>query len=546
MSLFFRQEPERNKHDKLVAPKYATFRALTASTESINTSSKDDVTELAKRRSASTWQTKAWDYSEVIGEVHYASAMIGNVLSRIRLYPGFITDEDLSPADIQDVKDISDDLKADARRVLRNLSNGSGGMSGFLRDAGTNFFITGECYLVNNQKRSGDRQWEIRSVDEVVVSGSSEVSIKNSRHAQTSEYTKLKSANQIGRMWVSYPRYSDEADSSLRPLVELFDELLMWHKAVRIALKSAMNGGILFLPDELDKAAETFDDGDDDADINPDAMSEVLDDDDDAISEALLEAISAPIRDEHAASSIKPLILRGPEGAGEKIRHIMLSRDMPEKFQARADKVLERIISGLDVPSDIVSGMGGLKYSNAAVIEDSFYKNHIEPLALLIVDSLTSIYLRPALRAMGYTDEDLARVVIWFDPSAVSTKPSKAESATSGYDKHLISGEAWRRSHDFSESDAPTETEIAQRLALERGLLNDQVTEALLQTLIPSILGELRGTMMTPGASAIDSLMNPADPNAINGEGPLVTNPKLVAPDPHAPTTTPPTGLMEP
>ena len=509
MNVLFKQEPERNPETRrLAAPRYGTIRTLTASTESISTKSPSDLQQLSDRRKASRWQTDAWDYSEVIGEVHFASAMVGNILSRVRLFPGWITDEDLAPADIQDVDEVSDSLKADARRLLRHLGNSSGGISGLLRDAGMNLFVTGECYLVNTPKKGtfGQKQWEIRSVDELIIEGARDVYLKNSRTTRKEGYQKL-DVNSIGRIWSSYPRYSDEADSSLRPLTELMNELLMTNKAVRVMLKSAMNGGILYLPDELSKAGETYDEPDDDDDLS--ISDEPVYDDDDDIAESLMQAMTAPIADENAASSIVPMVLRGPADSADKIKYITLTRDLPVKLQERADKVLARIISGLDVPSDIVTGVGGLKYSNASVIEDSFYKSHLEPLALLIVDSLTSIYLRPHLRAMGYSDDEVSMVTLWFDPSAIASKPSLAEAANEGYDRHLISSQSWRRTMGFSHSDRPSETELAQRLALERGLLSEQVTEAVLRRLLPGVMEELRQNSMTPAGAQLEGLLNP-------------------------------------
>ena len=80
---------------------------------------------------------------------------------------------------------------------------------------------------------------------------------------------------------------------------------------------------------------------------------------------------------------------------------------------------------------------------------------------LLIVDTLTAVYLRPLL--MKGLDEaqkqDRRPDRVWADTSAIVTRPDKSQAANEGWDSKLLSGEAWRRSRGFSETDAPDEDE---------------------------------------------------------------------------------------
>ena len=529
--------PEPGKHANVTPttgrPKYGTIRAITASATTISTTDKSELQQMTDRRKSSAWQTKAWDYTETIGELRKAGTLVGNILSRIRVYPGYVTDADLAPADIDQMDGIPDSIKADANRVLRHLGSGSGSISSLLRDAGVNLFVTGECYLVRVPKRGthGQKQWEIRSVDEIIIENAREVYIKSTRNTKKEQYIRLDTA-EIGRIWVSNPRYSDEADSAFRPLTELMDELLMWNKAVRIALKSAQNGGILYLPDELDSAGSTFDSESDEDDIDPVDMG-VLDDDEDSISEALMESMTAPLRDENAASSIFPLILRGPADAADKIKHILLSRDLPEKFQERADRVLARIINSLDLPPDMLTGVGSLKYTGAQAVSESLFRDYIQPLAVVLMDAFTTVYLRPSLKALGHTDDDIARVTLWYDASEIISIPNRSDSATEGYDKSIISSEAWRRAHGFSASDAPTESELAKRMAMERGLLSEATSEMLIQELLPTLTERMREQSLS--TSGLGNLL-PQDQGPIAPDGALPGEPELGAPDPFSDT----------
>jgi hypothetical protein len=111
---------------------------------------------------------------------------------------------------------------------------------------------------------------------------------------------------------------------------------------------------------------------------------------------------------------------------------------------------------------------------------------------LLISDALTVVYLRPYLRSIGYDEADVQRIVVWYDPSAISTRNDRAADADSGFEKMAISFEAWRHAHGFSEADAPDATETAIRLMINKGAITPELTEALLGVLAPDVMGKAR------------------------------------------------------
>ena len=74
---------------------------------------------------------------------------------------------------------------------------------------------------------------------------------------------------------------------------------------------------------------------------------------------------------------------------------------------------------------------------------------------------------------------------MWADTSAIVTRPDKSQAANEGYDKQLLSGEAWRRSRGFSETDAPDEDEMMRRLAIERAPIPPEMASVMIQALNP-------------------------------------------------------------
>jgi hypothetical protein len=133
-----------------------------------------------------------------------------------------------------------------------------------------------------------------------------------------------------------------------------------------------------------------------------------------------------------------------------------------------------------------------VKYSNALQIDESLYKAHIEPLMLLIADALTVVYLRPALISSGFTEEDVKKIVVWYDPSQVATRNDRAADADSGFEKMAISYETWRRAHGFSNQDAPDAKEIAIRMMIDKGAISPELTQAMIAAIAPEVMKSVR------------------------------------------------------
>lgn len=151
----FTRPAERDDDGKFTAQPYSAHRPITAAAVTINIADKTEVASLAKRRSSKSanWQETAYEYYNLVGEVGYAANLVASIMSRVRLYPAYVTDEDTAPSHIKDIIDLDEELVNDATRAMRVLGNGNGGMPGLLQDAALNLFITGECFLVQEPAR---------------------------------------------------------------------------------------------------------------------------------------------------------------------------------------------------------------------------------------------------------------------------------------------------------------------------------------------------------------------------------------------------------
>ena len=500
---------------------YSQPRSITAAASQVRLNDKGEAEQFRSRRvaGANAWQTEAWEYYDAIGEIKYAFSLVASVASRIRLYAAAVDNPAEPPMPVRNSDSVDPRLASAAERALSRLDSAYGGQAGLLRDAALNLAVAGECYLVQIPERKGQNlpeTWDIRSVDEVQVDPKGAYTVTPRR--EMSNMTGQKKHGQIilpansfvGRIWRAHPRYSDEADSSLRGLLDMCAELLLLNRTFRATARSRLNAGALYLPDGLSVAASPDPDYpyDDDDSMNQAYTPEEAADE---FEDQLMDAMTTPIRDEDSASAVVPLIIRGPAELGDKIKQFKFERSFDPALAQRADRVLERILQGLDVPKDIVTGLANVKYSNALQIDESLYKAHIEPLMLLIADAITVVYLRPYLIANGFDPAQVERICVWYDPSQVATRNDRAADADAGFDRGVISGDAWRRSHGFTEQDGPTPTEVALRLLREKGAITPELTEAMLGAVAPDVMKATRlasqATSLAPIPPEVERLL---------------------------------------
>lgn len=467
---------------------YSQRRGISASAQRMNLRSQAELQEHATRTQRHAWQGIAWEHFDRIGEINFAYGLVASVMSRIRLYPAVIVDPDAPPVSLTDAATIErpeeemeegDFTKAhngispqhavEARDMFRRAL-GHSDVPSIMRSFALNVAVPGECYLAQLNGR-----WHIKSTDELRIDTTGVPKLVKSHGATPLD---LPSTTVIGRIWREHPRFSADAYSSLKPLADDCDELLLLGRVIRTISRAQLNAGILYIPDEVVVASRTETDD-----------PEVESDEEDDFEKQLLEVLTGPVGDEASANAVFPLLLRGPSDLGDKIKHILLERKVDEFLVNRADRTLERILQGLDVPKDVVTGLANVKYSNAVQIDESLYKAHVEPLALMICDAITDIVLRPLLRAAGW-DPDLAdKLVVWYDPSEVTTRPDRAGDAQRLYDANELSGSALRQAYGFSDADKPSEEEVAFKIATSN-IPPPELLMILFQQALPQILGK--------------------------------------------------------
>jgi hypothetical protein len=437
--------------------------------------------EKLDKRPPQEWQIAAWRFFEVIGEVHYAFNLIGQVCSRVRLFPAVVAAPNEVPVHVDTwLESLGDKGNTDksrsvvekAKELMTDLTeNTAGRTSGMMRTMAMNFGVPGEVYLAQD---AANHEWLVLSSEEL-TSQTHKWRVRRARAGKTGsgqiKDNVLPGDAWVARMWRTHARWGDEPDSSMLGVLDQCEQLVLLDQAMRNMARRAMNAGVVFIPQGITAYSDNADE---------------------TVADALAQSALQAVESEAAMSTVTPKVLTGPLELGGGIKFIPLTQPTDPNLAAAAQKLLERILQGIDIPKDVVKGLADVKFANAIVIDDDLYRAHIEPLILLIVDTLTSVYLRPQLiKGLDQASAQIAeRVVVWADTSSIVTRPDKSQAANEGFDKHLLSGEAWRRSRGFSETDAPDDEELIRRLAMERAPISPEMATVMISSINPDFFDQ--------------------------------------------------------
>ena len=391
------------------------------------------------------WQIRAYGYYHEIGEIRFATRFVGNALSQIKLVAAETSKETGQPEKTKN-EAVND--------AISKLKSSNGGQGNLLRSIAQALFLAGEVFLVGYSEEDA-QHWDALSIREIEFRPPGWVR----RPLPNAPFEDISEDALVIRIWMTDPEFSGLADSAMRTLLNECEKLLLLTRADKAVARSRFAGsGLLFVPNELIPATQQ------DGDNTPQGSGP---DYTHPVQRALIESMISPIKDESHPSSVVPVVLFGPAEFGSQIRHISFAREADRSSQARREEARSAIAAAVDLPAEVLTGKYDLNHWTAWQIREETFQAHLQPFVELIVDSLTTGYLQPALKRAGVSNyEDY---FIWYDDSNLIARPNKGESADRGVSELAVSLSAWRREHGFTEEDAPSEEEYAKRVGLKVG-----------------------------------------------------------------------------
>ena len=434
-----------------------------ASAKRVRAGSATDRQVVRKQYTGLPWQERALFYYDQVGELHFAAQFYARALSRVRLGVGVRDPEDGSVTEITD---------GPAVDLLDRVQDPGGGRAVMCATYGQLMFVTGECYLLNTvdpEDPDGSlERWEVVSTDELKYDETARVYRRRIapaappveyRAADDDDFEPLDDEAIVYRMWRRHPRFSSWADSPMRAVLDIAEELVMLTLAVRARARSRLaQSGILYVADEMSgaKPVKTIDSGED-----PETDPFLAD---------LTEHFVTPIEDEGTAAAVVPFVIRGPAKVGEvsaKDALFHIRTHEAEETYPEADlrkEAVGRLALSLDMPPEALVGMSNANHWTAWQVQDTIWQSHLAPVCQQFCDDLTAVYLRPA--AFEENLEDAEDLVVTYDASELLTDPDRGKDANDLYDRRAIGKKALRDAKGFEDEDEPTQDELDEMLAV--------------------------------------------------------------------------------
>lgn len=420
------------------------------------------------------WQNEVWDYYDDLGEFTFAVDWHSNALSRVRLRAARIR-----PG--QDEPEIVDD--GPAAEAVSALGLDVAGRSELMRTATQLLDVPGECYLTG-ETIDGAKVWRVRSSNQIRASAAGrdqtrvEVVDVDASMAGREVWRDMASDRIIVRIWRPHPRYAQLATSPARAARATMRELELINRKIQAQYLSRLaSAGIVVFPDEI-----TFPVRDEFQDAADPFMAEWI--------ETAREAIKTP----GTAASVVPIPMRVPAEFVDKITFIDFTMAIDQREIERRDSAIRRLATQLDLPAEVLLGMGDVNHWSAWALDEAAIKVHISPTAELICSALTTGFLRPMLStrvktAAGDTKIDPNEWVVWYDTSELALRPDKSANALQAYDRLELTGAALRRELGFDEDDAPDDPtgELGPQI-LKKLLTNAQLAADAANELVPNLI----------------------------------------------------------
>lgn len=394
------------------------------------------------------WQKRNWDLFDRVGVVGYGSMLTYNTLSKMQVIAAILPE---NPDD--DPEPITSGIEVD----LVNAFRGPFGEAPHLAaTAALNFQIAGEGYILGTEEEG----YDVVSSEQLGLIGQSTVLYGPDGQV----VRRLSDDDYVARIWRAHPRFREMPHA---PLTHVADDCLEWlllSRRSRGQLRTRMSAGFMFIPNEIKPSRmQQFTEADEEAEDEWEEPFGANAPEADPLMEELIEIMTAPLLDEDDLAGVVPWLLTGPGEQGQHIVQQPWRRSEEESSDSERRKELIRSIAvGLDWPVEKILGMGDSSYWNAWQIDQSAFEEHMDPLGMEVLRSITAGWYRPMLEEMGMSREEAQRRIMWRDLSAFQSEPDWA-IAHEAHAASVISDEALRRYGRFMDDDAPDEEELERR-----------------------------------------------------------------------------------
>jgi hypothetical protein len=395
------------------------------------------------------WQWEAWRHYDICGEMRFVVNWIGNAVSRCRMYAADVTDDGTVGDETTD---------AQAKLIAETMFGTPAAKAQAQRMMGINMMVAGDVFIVAEGYQSAATEdgvaadkWYVASSSEVYRRGD-DIMVRRSITHGGGNYKLNPAKDLLIRAWNPHPRRHDAADSTVRAILPVLREMEQCTKRVFAELDSRLAGaGILLLPDNIDFPRDP-----NQAPGTPQRTGV------EGFADLLQRTMATSMQQRDNAAAVVPIILQVAVDALDKIKHLTLDSTISEHISTMRKDAVERLGMGMDIPPEVLSGMGKSNHWSSWQIEESSIKVHIEPLLIQLADALNIGYYQPALKAAGVPNPE--KKTLWFDIANLTVRPNRSDQALQFVEKEIISAKAARDNAAFTDDDAPDAKELEYNL----------------------------------------------------------------------------------
>jgi hypothetical protein len=386
-----------------------------------------------------TWQIEAWRHYDICGELRYATGWKANAAAQAVMYAAVIdpkTGKAARPADDPKVVAIADSALGGAVKRPANVWTQV-----------LNLECAGEVWVILRapEKRGNPDEWLVVSSTEIEQQ-SGRITFK---HPMSGEKLPVTGKDLLIRIYRGHPQRQDAADSAVRALLPTLREIEKTSQNIAARLDSRLaSAGLLIVPQEADFAQ---DDGDPE--------------DDGGLVGLFAKTFQAGLSQPGSAAAQVPIIAQVPAEVADAFAKIDFESPLSKEILQLREAAIGRLAAGLDLPREIVEGMGDSNHWSAWQVQETTYTTHLLPVLDLISDALTQAWFTQALTAAGVANPD--QYILAFDGSALVGQPDQSEQTFEMLDRGLITKNGARQILNVPDEYAPKGTDEQVALALQ-------------------------------------------------------------------------------
>jgi len=411
------------------------------------------------------WQSLAFGYYVKMGECWNPAQFYARSMSKIDVLVGEVQDDG-------EIIPCTDTSVTSLFEPIRQYGRGEGGLQA---SYGRLKFLIGEGRLcqsrpplkVEPNSASMPPVWEYLSPTELGERDEGRTIVrKTSAQGSQIEYENIGILEDAGdpepgqmrmwRFWRRHPQYSMEADSPVRAVLDLYEQLWWVTMGERADIQNRIaNAGILLVPTEINMTPT-------EAELAAMAENPDLD----VFTLRIGDMLMAAIGDPQSAAAATPGMIRAPADLlhPDKFRHIRFHDPMTSLFSSqREEALIKRIGLGLDMPIDELTGEARNHWGIWHLDDEKWA--HVEPVAQAWCDDVGSAVWAPLLQANGVKNPEKYPII--FDNTDLVTDPDKGKTAIVLHKDGVLSADATLEANGFDTDDAMTGAEKEEWLAIQ-------------------------------------------------------------------------------